>query len=878
MQRLSTNTLTAPTVPGLRPTSITMAYTKHYNHLGKRCAPPFQSEPDSVPLHKAQKQEPKEDTEFPNSEIQMIPSQQLKRRNRRQKYASLKRQNAVDLEEGDERSVGQLARATEEGDDEQADHTAGAQAREVEKSGNFVHPVRPVHPGLVDGDGLDGMEVDGNAPAIAAKTESASPNPYHTSYGGNDDDERDLHILNWAINVPLPQDEDESLEGAATDDLASTDSYNETTSSDDEQMIDPGAFATIPLKYLDPLSGSLMIDPVILPTSGRTVERESTEESLLEDPVDPWTKAPLKIEDMIPNATLKAQIQVFKAKRTATPIRPNQRMLLALAAYAKQGKKEREDVEIGEASISAASHKKGVYQDGDHVFAQQHVLHYDGSDASSHAKTGSCEEASDCGCHVCRIASHLKEVRRSDRSKLLEAQRAANATNAANAANANVNAISRETSERTPSTRSYNDNDHHSEPQPSLHYDGSKASSHVKASSCKEKLDCVCRTCHISGPSKKVRDDRSKPLEVKYSGINETVNETIIRLRPNLVQQKPQSRAQQPTPADTSAHNDSSLADASGNEGSFFSDESYPDEDNAAHGSQNGSGGQEAADAAAPPGGDGSSSGSSNRSPSQKSSSSSSSEQSSSEDESNRGENRCNQWNGSHESSCGEPVCYNCHPEYAYESVPASSEPPSLVQDDAPSDKDSSPSEVHTESVAASSESAQESFSEYENEQSIADDESSSSEDPTSSEIYAARHNGSDGSCGRSDCDDCHPGNVFGRPAPSSSSSSGLGEELTHVDRDYAPQQVGRLDYGDEDQTVEDAGAAAEAGVGENGDGDASEHSSDEGEEAADEGGETQQPAPLAPGQGYVEVSRAEQQQAELYFAVSDGKVYGDEE
>jgi hypothetical protein len=864
-----------------------MAHTKHFNHLGKRCAPQSQSESDSPRPHKAQKQEPEQDTEFPNSEIQMIPSQQLKRRSRRQKRASLKRQNAVDLEEGDERSFGQLARAAEEGDADRVGLAAVAQDREAEKSGDVVR--RPVHPGLVDGDGPDAMKVDGSAPAIAAETENASPQPYHTSYGGNDDDERDLHILNWAANVALPEDEDQSAYDASTNDLTSTDAYNETTSSEDESKIDPGPFASIPLKYLDPLSGNLMIDPVVLPTSGRTVERDSIEESLLEDPVDPWTKAPLKIEDVIPNVTLKAQIQVFKAKRTATPIRPNQRMLRALAAFAKQAKKEREDVETSSGSISPEHRKKGVYQDGDHVSAQQNVLHYDGSDASSHAKTGSCKEVSDCGCRVCRIAIHLKEAQQSHRSKLLEAKRAVKAANAANAAIHNVNAISPDPSDLNPSTRSYDDYDHHSEPQPSLHYDGSKASSHGKSGSCKERSGCFCRTCRISGPAKKVRDDRSKPLEVEYSGINETVNETINRPRPNLSQQKPERRrARQPAPADASSHNDFSLADASGNEGSFSSDEDYPDEENAAHGSQDGSGGQEAADAAAP-GEEGSPIGSSDRSPSQKSLSSSSSEQSSPEEESNRSENRCNQWNGSHESSCGESVCYNCHPELAYESVPGSSEPwsvssepPSLVDDDDPSDKDSSPSEVHTESDVASSESADESSSEHENtnnnEQPIADDESSSNDDPTSSEIYAARHNGSEGSCGRPDCDDCHPENVFGQAAASPSSSNGLGEELTHVDRDYAPQQVGRLDYGDEDQTMEDAGVGAEAGTGENGDGDASEHSSDEGEEAANEGGETQQPAPLAPGQGYVAVSRAEQQQAELYFAVSDGKVYGDEE
>jgi hypothetical protein len=300
-----------------------------------------------------------------------------------------------------------------------------------------------------------------------------------------------------------------------------------------------------------------------------------------------------------------------------------------------------------------------------------------------------------------------------------------------------------------------------------------------KPAAAKKHPTASCRVCRVASHLKEVRrDDGSKLLEAESAAnaANEPIT-AISRANPIPAQHKPQRRrARQPAPADSS-HNDSSVVDVS-NEGSFFSDESYPDEDNAAQGDQEGV--PESDDghsedvigqgAAAAPGGAGASSGSSNRSPSQKPSSSSSSDQSSSEDESNRGENRCNQMNGSEEGSCGEPTCNNCHPENTYESVPSSSEPPSFADDDFPSGKEPSPSEVHTESDPVSSESADESSSE--SEQPVVDEEYSSSHDPSPSEVDA---HDPESSCGP-DCNECHHENLFGQPAPSSSSSSGLGE------------------------------------------------------------------------------------------------------
>ncbi|RMY05567.1 hypothetical protein D0867_09983 [Hortaea werneckii] len=73
----------------------------------------------------------------------------------------------------------------------------------------------------------------------------------------------------------------------------------------------------IPDEYLDPLLADLMTDPVTLPASKMTVERNVIRQQLLSDPVDPFNRAPLKIEDVIPNTELREEIEKWKAETLA---------------------------------------------------------------------------------------------------------------------------------------------------------------------------------------------------------------------------------------------------------------------------------------------------------------------------------------------------------------------------------------------------------------------------------------------------------------------------------------------------------------------------------------------------------------------------------
>lgn len=52
--------------------------------------------------------------------------------------------------------------------------------------------------------------------------------------------------------------------------------------------------------HADPLMYTLMEDPVILPTSKVSIDRSTIRSYLLSDPLDPFNRAPLKIEDVVP--------------------------------------------------------------------------------------------------------------------------------------------------------------------------------------------------------------------------------------------------------------------------------------------------------------------------------------------------------------------------------------------------------------------------------------------------------------------------------------------------------------------------------------------------------------------------------------------------
>ena len=72
-----------------------------------------------------------------------------------------------------------------------------------------------------------------------------------------------------------------------------------------------------PEEFVDPITAELMNDPVILPSSKVVVDRTTIETQLINDPVDPYNRSPLKKEDLIPNEELKKKIEEYKEKKMA---------------------------------------------------------------------------------------------------------------------------------------------------------------------------------------------------------------------------------------------------------------------------------------------------------------------------------------------------------------------------------------------------------------------------------------------------------------------------------------------------------------------------------------------------------------------------------
>ena len=79
-------------------------------------------------------------------------------------------------------------------------------------------------------------------------------------------------------------------------------------------------FEDPPERYLDPLLLTLMSDPVLLPTSGNIVERSCIMQHLLNDQNDPFNRAPLTQEDLVPSVDLKKEIDEWKEERKRSKI------------------------------------------------------------------------------------------------------------------------------------------------------------------------------------------------------------------------------------------------------------------------------------------------------------------------------------------------------------------------------------------------------------------------------------------------------------------------------------------------------------------------------------------------------------------------------
>lgn len=69
-----------------------------------------------------------------------------------------------------------------------------------------------------------------------------------------------------------------------------------------------------PDEYVDQLFCILMEDPVMLP-SGNIIDRGQLKKHLLNDPTDPYTRAPLKLEDVEELPELKEKISAFRKEK-----------------------------------------------------------------------------------------------------------------------------------------------------------------------------------------------------------------------------------------------------------------------------------------------------------------------------------------------------------------------------------------------------------------------------------------------------------------------------------------------------------------------------------------------------------------------------------
>jgi ubiquitin conjugation factor E4 B len=71
-----------------------------------------------------------------------------------------------------------------------------------------------------------------------------------------------------------------------------------------------------PDEFKDELMSEYMDDPVILP-SGHRVDRSTIKQHLLNDPTDPFNRAPMTIDDVKPDVELKERMEKWLAEKRA---------------------------------------------------------------------------------------------------------------------------------------------------------------------------------------------------------------------------------------------------------------------------------------------------------------------------------------------------------------------------------------------------------------------------------------------------------------------------------------------------------------------------------------------------------------------------------
>ncbi|XP_063063515.1 ubiquitin conjugation factor E4 A [Engraulis encrasicolus] len=82
----------------------------------------------------------------------------------------------------------------------------------------------------------------------------------------------------------------------------------------DRHQQEEETYSEAPDEFLDPIMSTLMLDPVVLPSSNITVDRSTIARHLLSDQTDPFNRSPLTMDQIRPNEELKQQILQWLAE------------------------------------------------------------------------------------------------------------------------------------------------------------------------------------------------------------------------------------------------------------------------------------------------------------------------------------------------------------------------------------------------------------------------------------------------------------------------------------------------------------------------------------------------------------------------------------
>ncbi|KAG6443812.1 hypothetical protein O3G_MSEX002997 [Manduca sexta] len=83
----------------------------------------------------------------------------------------------------------------------------------------------------------------------------------------------------------------------------------------EQKQRDEEILANAPDEFLDPIMSTLMMDPVILPSSRTTVDRTTIARHLLSDQSDPFNRSPLSMDQVKSNTELKERIHAWIAEQ-----------------------------------------------------------------------------------------------------------------------------------------------------------------------------------------------------------------------------------------------------------------------------------------------------------------------------------------------------------------------------------------------------------------------------------------------------------------------------------------------------------------------------------------------------------------------------------